>query len=153
MKEPLEFEIDPELDPSLADLINRILPICNNYMIVSRFVEEHSAFEYGRSHHAISAAMREMLQEYHILIAQFEHQSHTNPEFTLQKLWYYITPSITAFESLASLIEEIEQKAQPKANSFDFFSENHEALPKIGGVLLSLLAERMVFYGGYYNFC
>lgn len=136
-KDIIDFSIDQDLDASLADLLIRILPICSNYLKVSQFVEEHSAFEYGRVHHALCATMRDMMQEFHILIAQLEHHAHTATDFSLQKLWFYITPSIAAFENLASLVAAIEEKG-----GGDVFHSN------AGGVLLSLLADRMTLFSG-----
>jgi gamma-tubulin complex component 2 len=107
-------------------------------MRVSTFVEEHSAFEYGRVHHALCATMRDMMQEYHILVAQLEHQAHTNPDFSLQKLWFYLTPSISAFDSMATLTSSINHQ-----DGIDAYQS------RTGGVLLSLLAERMILFSGY----
>ena len=105
---------------------------------MSLFVEEHSAFEYGRVHHALCATLRDMMQEFHILIAQLEHEAHSNPNFSLQKLWFYMTPSLLAFDNLALLVASIDQ--QEEENLFQ---------NKVGGALLSLLAERMTLFSGY----
>ncbi|KAJ3307096.1 Gamma-tubulin complex component 2 [Kappamyces sp. JEL0829] len=147
LQEPMQFDIDPDLDASLADLISRILPICSYYHRVTAFVEEHSAFEYGRTHHALSASVREMVQEYHILVAQLEHQAHSNPDFTLQKLWFYLSPTLSDFEHLTSLLASIDDNGGSKPLSYDLFQE-HAVVPKSGGVLLSLLAQRLTLYGG-----
>ncbi|KAJ3335903.1 Gamma-tubulin complex component 2 [Kappamyces sp. JEL0680] len=147
LQEPMQFDIDPDLDASLADLISRILPICSYYHRVTAFVEEHSAFEYGRTHHALSASVREMVQEYHILVAQLEHQAHSNPDFTLQKLWFYLSPTLNDFEHLTSLLASIDDNGGSKPLSYDLFQE-HAVVPKSGGVLLSLLAQRLTLYGG-----
>lgn len=50
------------LDPSLHELVRRILPLCSNYSTVVRFIEEKSAFEYGLVNHALSAAMRSLIK-------------------------------------------------------------------------------------------
>ncbi len=146
--EPLEFSIDSDLDGSLANLIIRILPICSYYHQISAFVEEHSAFEYGRAHHALAASIRTLLQEYHILVAQLEHQAHSNPDFSLQKLWFFITPTSQVFENIANLAEMVDEPIEAKQGvEFQLFQEA-STLPKTGGVLLSLLAERMTLFSG-----
>ena len=147
--EPVDYNIVGDLDPSLANLITRMLPICSNYIKISNFIEEHSAFEYGRVQHSISACLRQMVHEYHILVAQLEHEAHTNSEFTFQKLWYYITPSLATFDHISQLIDSIEEKVSIADQKFQLFSENGNMhYEKIGGTLLSLLSERMVLFGG-----
>jgi gamma-tubulin complex component 2 len=91
-----------------------------------------------------------MLQEYHILVAQLEHEAHTNAEFTLQKLWYYITPSLDTFDHISLLIDSIEEKVNFVDQKFHLFSEQgNTQFEKIGGMILSLLSEKLILYGGY----
>ncbi|KAI8895937.1 Spc98 family-domain-containing protein [Globomyces pollinis-pini] len=147
------FKIDVQLEASLAAMVRRVLPHCMSYIVISRFIEEHSAFEYGKSHHALCASMRQILQEYHILVAQLEHLAHTTDDFTLHRLWYYAAPSFETLSSLESLVKKLEERTQSsKTNLFDinsfFNQDNTNSLSKTGGVLLSLLADRMVVLGG-----
>jgi gamma-tubulin complex component 2 len=149
----VDFNIAEELDPSLADLITRMLPICSNYLKICSFVDERSSFEYGRVHHSVSACLREILQEYHILVAQLEHESHTNGDFTFQKLWYYITPSLGTFNHISQLIDSIEEKVNFVDQKFQLFSDHGNAqFEKIGGMILSLLADRLILHGGYFAY-
>uniref|UniRef100_A0A8C0TTY8 Gamma-tubulin complex component n=1 Tax=Canis lupus familiaris TaxID=9615 RepID=A0A8C0TTY8_CANLF len=42
------FLVDPNLDLSIRELVNRILPVAASYSTVTRFIEEKSSFEYGQ---------------------------------------------------------------------------------------------------------
>jgi gamma-tubulin complex component 2 len=101
-----EFRIEPSLDPSLRELVKRILPICSDYSLIARFIEEKSAFEYGLVNHALSAAYRTLIKDYMILIAQLEHQ-HQLGQLTLQKFWFYIQPTMRTMEIMASIANSI----------------------------------------------
>ncbi|KAJ3326202.1 Gamma-tubulin complex component 2 [Boothiomyces sp. JEL0866] len=136
--------VNPELDPSLAELINKILPICTYLTAIERFIEDHIAFEYGKCHHALAACLRQIVQEYYILVAQLEHQAHTDKRFSLQKLIYYIKPTLETFTNIYLMIENIEEQKPSRSQSI----LNNENILKIGGTLLSFLADRMVVLGG-----
>lgn len=74
------------------------------YFASYRFVEEKSSFEYGQVNHALAAAMRTLIKEYMILITQLEHLQRQGL-LSLQKLWFYIQPTMRTLEILASLGE------------------------------------------------
>lgn len=66
------------------------------------FIEEKSSFEYGQVNHALTAAMRTLMKEYLILVSQLEHLQRQGL-LTLQKLWFYIQPTMRTMEILASI--------------------------------------------------
>eukprot|EP00079_Xenopus_tropicalis_P028015 XP_012822522.1 PREDICTED: gamma-tubulin complex component 2 [Xenopus tropicalis] len=123
------FSVEQNLDMSVKELVNRILPVAANYSTVTRFVEENSLFEYGQVNHALGAAMRTLGKEYMILITQLEHLQRQGL-LSLQKLWFYIQPTLRTMEVLASI-----------ATSLD----KGECL---GGATLSLLHDRTFGYTG-----
>lgn len=93
------FSIDKTLNVSLLALLNRILPVCGHYSTVRRFIEENSKFVYGMVNQALCAAMRVILKEFLVVVAQLEHQFHAE-QLSLQKLWYYIQPCLRSLEIL-----------------------------------------------------
>ncbi|XP_076466365.1 gamma-tubulin complex component 2-like isoform X2 [Babylonia areolata] len=103
---PKEFMIDQSLDPSLHELVRRILPLCSNYSTVVRFIEEKSAFEYGLVNHALCAAMRSLIKDYMVLVAQLEHQ-YRGGHLSLQKMWFYLQPTMRTLDILASIANSI----------------------------------------------
>lgn len=66
------------------------------------FIEEKSSFEYGQVNHALTAAMRTLMKEYLILVTQLEHLQRQGL-LSLQKLWFYIQPTMRTMELLASI--------------------------------------------------
>ncbi|XP_078663652.1 gamma-tubulin complex component 2-like [Branchiostoma floridae x Branchiostoma belcheri] len=117
------FNVDPSLDVSMKELVNRVLPVCSHYSTVCRFMEEKSMPDYGQVNHALCAAMRNLAKEYLILVAQLEHQSRQG-QLSLQKFWFYVQPCKRTLEILATIAETV--------NKGDCR----------GGAVLSLLHER-----------
>ncbi|XP_071958685.1 gamma-tubulin complex component 2-like isoform X2 [Antedon mediterranea] len=107
---PREFNVDPTLDVSLQELVYRILPMCSNYSTIMRFVEDKVAFEYGVVNHALSKAIRTLIKEYFILIAQLEYQ-YLLENLPLQRLWFYLQPCMQTLDVLASIASCIERGA------------------------------------------
>lgn len=46
----------------MQDLAKRILPLCENYVVVSQFAEARSHFKHGLVNHAFASALRAILQ-------------------------------------------------------------------------------------------
>lgn len=121
-------------DHSLADMVERILPLATYYTSIDAFVETQSHLEYGLINHALCSAIRDLLrvgpfdslepfnvepdninlhlaneQEYLVLIAQLEHQFSTSPSFTLQRLWFYVHPTLHTLSLIHGLASEISE--------------------------------------------
>ncbi|GFN75493.1 gamma-tubulin complex component [Plakobranchus ocellatus] len=118
-----EFLIDQSLDSSTRTLVQRILPMCANYSSVIRFIEEKSLFEYGLVNHALSNAMQSLIKDYMVLAVQLEQQLKTG-QLTLQKMCFYLQPTMTVLDILASVSNSINRGKC------------------IGGAVLSLLHEK-----------
>ncbi|KAM8888576.1 gamma-tubulin complex component 2 isoform 1-T2 [Synchiropus picturatus] len=123
------FIVDPTLDMSIKELVNRILPVASYYSTITRFIEEKSSFEYGQVNHALTAAMRTLMKEYLILITQLEHLQRQGL-LSLQKLWFYIQPTMRTMEILASIASSVDKG------------------DCMGGSTLSLLHDRTFNYTG-----
>uniref|UniRef100_A0A8C4Z1Z9 Gamma-tubulin complex component n=1 Tax=Gadus morhua TaxID=8049 RepID=A0A8C4Z1Z9_GADMO len=102
------FIVNPTLDMSIKELVNRILPVASYFSTITRFVEEKSSFEYGQVNHALTAAMRTLMKEYMILVTQLEHL-HRQGLLSLQKLWFYIQPPMRTMEILASIASSVDK--------------------------------------------
>lgn len=70
--------------------------------MIFSFIEEKSSFEYGQVNHALTAAMRTLMKEYLILVTQLEHLQRQGL-LSLQKLWFYIQPTMRTMEILTSI--------------------------------------------------
>lgn len=126
---PRSFTIDKTLEMSMLELVQRILPVCSHYSTICRFMEGKSSFEHGLVNHALCAAMRTLLKEYLILVAQLEHQFRLG-QLSLQKLWFYVQPCLRTMEILSSIVVAID-KGSCK-----------------GGAVLTLLHEKTVGFTG-----
>ncbi|GAB5586117.1 gamma tubulin complex Spc97/GCP2 subunit Alp4 [Umbelopsis nana] len=161
----IAYSLDETLDPSIRQLVEKVLPIATYYMSVDAFVELHSRFEFGTVSHALSAAIRSLLKEYLILIAQLEHQFRSSPTFTLQKLWFYVQPTLQTMHSLHTLANRIRAAAiqRPSGdddeNDFEAVLEGLKGIEENkgdiqvsdkqkGGALLTMLAERLIGMSG-----
>ncbi|RDW79759.1 spindle pole body component-1 [Coleophoma cylindrospora] len=101
------FRILPGLDPSLQDLTTAMLKLATHYGAIEAFVEVQSRAEFGAVNHALCAAIRKLLQDYLILIAQLETQFLTNPSFTLHVLNLHTLPTSHMMFQVYSLAHEI----------------------------------------------
>ncbi|PBP21070.1 Spc97/Spc98 family protein [Diplocarpon rosae] len=101
------FKILPGLDPSLQDLTTTMLKMATHYGAVEAFVEVQSREEFGAVNHALCAAIRKLLQDYLILVAQLETQFLTNPSFTLHVLNLHTLPTSHMMFQLHSLAHGI----------------------------------------------
>ena len=102
------FTVDGSADMSLSEIVNRMLPMCSNYSLVCRFVEAGSHFGKGLVSHALCSAVRSLLKDYYIFVAQLEHQFRKGV-LTLQKIWFYIQPSMKTIDILATVAMMIEK--------------------------------------------
>ncbi|KAK4550533.1 hypothetical protein LTR36_000112 [Oleoguttula mirabilis] len=101
------FRIAHGLDPSLRDLAGGMLKTATHYAALEIFVEVMGREECGTVNHALGAAMRKLLKDYVILIAQLEHQSLTNTGFTLHQLNLHLKPTGHMITQLYSLAQEV----------------------------------------------
>ena len=102
------FVIDKSADISLCEIVNRMLPLCSHYSMACRFVETGSHFGKGLVSHALCSAMRSLFKDYYIFVAQLEHQFRKGV-LTLQKIWFYIQPSMKTIDILATVAMMIEK--------------------------------------------
>ncbi|PPQ84427.1 hypothetical protein CVT25_011254 [Psilocybe cyanescens] len=103
----IRFVVAPSLDSSLGDLVERIIPLGMYYTAIHAFIEQRSHLDYGLVNHALCAAIREMLRDYQTLLSQLEHAFNTSPSFSLQKLWFYVHPTVHTLSLIYQLILEL----------------------------------------------
>lgn len=101
------FKLLPGLDPSLQDLTTTMLRMATHYGAIEAFVEVQSREEFGAVNHALCAAIRKILQDYLVLIAQLETQFLTNPSFTLHVLNLYTLPTSHMMFQIYSLAHQV----------------------------------------------
>ena len=135
------FKILPGLDPSLQDLTTSMLKMATHYGAIEAFVEVQSREEFGAVNHALCAAIRKLLQDYLILIAQLETQFLTNPSLTLHVLNLHTLPTSHMMFQIYSLAHEIlkrnsllEEDLEDSDGDFDDIENILESLREGGDV-------------------
>ncbi|KAI7543433.1 hypothetical protein KC331_g7400 [Hortaea werneckii] len=101
------FKVASGLDPSLRDLASGMLRTATQYSALEAFVDAMGKEESGTVNHALCAAIRKLLKDYLILIAQLEHQLLTNAGFTLHQLNLHLKPTGHMMQQLYALAQEI----------------------------------------------
>jgi gamma-tubulin complex component 2 len=164
------FQIAPGLDPSLKDLTISMLKMATHYSALEAFVDVQSRPEYGAVSHALCAAIRKLLKDYLILVAQLENQLLNNPNFTLHVLHLHTMPTSQSLAQLYSLGQELLKRntllAQDLDESIDDFDDVDNILEQLkeggdlvpggmsskkickGGNVLGLLTERLATFSG-----
>ena len=124
---PVSFQIDSnQVDGSSAHLVKLILPATGYYASVSHYIDIHSRYEFGLTQHAFCAALQSLLKEFLVLVAQLEAQ-YRKEQLTLQRLYYYLQPSIATLSRIHKLLLQIQF---PPSNSENVI---------IGGSLLNIM--------------
>ncbi|TFK37007.1 Spc98 family-domain-containing protein [Crucibulum laeve] len=123
----IRFVVSPSLDSSLRDLVERILPLGTYYTAIFAFVEHRSHLDYGLVNHALCAAIRDMLKDYQTLLSQLEHAFNTSPQFSLQKLWFYVHPTVHTLSLIYQLVLELATADDPSGELSDSSSSGSDA--------------------------
>lgn len=164
-----QYKIAHGLDPSLRDLATTMLKMATYYGAVEAFVEVQSREEFGVVNHALSAAIRKLLNDYLVLIGQFEHQFLTSPNFTLHLLHLHTMQTSHMLLQLYSLAKEILKKnamlEDDDDDSMDDFDDVENIIEQLreggdgaaalpgskicrGGSVLALLTQRLTSMAG-----
>jgi gamma-tubulin complex component 2 len=162
------FRILPGMDPCLQDLTITMLKMATHYMSVVAFVEVQSREEFGSINHALCAAIRKLLKEYLVLIAQMEQQLSANISFTLHVLQLHVLPTSHMMFQLYTLAQELLKKnrlLEEDLDSMDDLDDVENILEQLreggelapggmskkickGGNVLRLLTERLSYMSG-----
>lgn len=100
----LEYRIAArgQLEPALMEMASRMLPLCECVAVVQRYVETRRGYEWGLVCQALAGAMRQVVQDWQLMLAQLEHQLKAG-KLTMQALWYYVQPPMAAMRLVATI--------------------------------------------------
>ncbi|KAJ4516228.1 gamma tubulin complex Spc97/GCP2 subunit Alp4 [Exophiala dermatitidis] len=158
----------PGLDPSLKDLTSSMLSMATHHCALEAFTEVQSREEFGSVNQALCAAIRNILKDFLILVAQLEMKVLNDPSFTLHKMHIAVIPTMQCLAQLYSLAQELLKKNslldEDIDDSIDDFDadniierlkEGGDLLPGslaqkkcIGGNVLGLLTHRLSTFSG-----
>lgn len=162
------YKVSPGLDPSLKDLIESMLLMASQYSALEAFVEVQSRAEYGLVNHALCAAIRRLLRDYLILVAQLESRVTAESSFTLHQMHLSIIPTAQSLAQLYAVAQELlkknsllEEDVDESLDDFDAdnvierLKDGGDLLPGsmnrkrcIGGNVLALLTDRLATSSG-----
>lgn len=91
-----------DLESSLHAKVAKVLSVCEDVVVLQRFIETRLPFESGVVSHAVAAAMRHMLDDWMLMVTQLESLLRTG-RLTMQSLWYYIQAPLVTLQLLASI--------------------------------------------------
>ncbi|KAI0406123.1 Spc98 family-domain-containing protein [Xylaria palmicola] len=158
------FKVLPGLDPSLQDLTLSMLQMATHYAALEMFVNVQSRAEFGIVNHALCAAIRKLLHDYLVMVAQLESQFLTNETFTLHLLHVHTLPTSQMMSQLYALASDllkrnalldVESEEESGPEDFDNIIENlkrgGDLVPgnmtgkKVckGGVVIDLITKRL----------
>ena len=93
-------------DRTAASQVALLLPICEGAVQLREFIRVHSRYEFGLVSHALAAAIKAMLREFDILVAQLEHLLSCG-RLSLQKMVYLLQPTKTTLRLLEKLVRRL----------------------------------------------
>ena len=77
------------------------------YTALEVFVDTMGRAEFGTINHALCAAIRKILKDYLVLVAQLEHQFLNNTGFTLHQMSLHLKPTGHMMAQLYNLAQEV----------------------------------------------
>ncbi|GMH10350.1 hypothetical protein Nepgr_012191 [Nepenthes gracilis] len=96
------FQVDASMDLALQELAKRTFPLCESFLLIDQFVESRSLSKKGLVNHAFAAALRALLVDYQVMVAQLEHQFRLG-RLSLQGLCFYCQPIMRSMQALSSV--------------------------------------------------
>ncbi|GAA5986639.1 hypothetical protein JCM11641_005172 [Rhodosporidiobolus odoratus] len=137
-----QFVVDQGLDPWIASVVTRFLPLATYYTAVTAFVEQYSILEHGVINHALCAAIREMLRDYLVLLAQLEEQFTSSSSFTLQRFWLLVHPALNTLSLIHALTTDLVALCLPSVSDETSSEESSSEDEYEGGEgMANILAE------------
>ncbi|KAM3146816.1 hypothetical protein pb186bvf_000970 [Paramecium bursaria] len=105
-----EYAMEPHLeettcDVSLHQLISRLIPMCSQRDQIEYLLQIKNKFENGYVAQALCSCIRELMHKFTLMVNQLD-QEFIQGDLTLQKLWYYLQPSIRIIDAIHNLVTQ-----------------------------------------------
>jgi len=95
----------PGVEPTVAELSRKLLPLCESALVLQRFVQKRLHSSRGLVAQALAAAVQGYLSDWGVMVAQLEHLWRQG-RLTLQAMLYYCQPAAALLGLLASVAGE-----------------------------------------------
>ncbi len=105
------FEVEPRLehptcDSSLLYLTTKLVNLGVCYEKLQEFIRKRIHYEYGYVCHAVCGAFQSIIKEYLLLLTQID-TLFAQGGLTLQKLWFFVQPTLRLFSALSGLLGDL----------------------------------------------
>ncbi|KAH8354810.1 hypothetical protein KR084_008685, partial [Drosophila pseudotakahashii] len=121
------FNLHKDIDSSLSELVEGVLPLASYFMGVQKIVTATDG--QGQVINSLNEALQELTHDFYLLIAQAEQELQQN-RLTLQKLRYYIHPTIWVMEEIFTSLADIQLNDHRDAAVLTFL---HERIKRLEG--------------------
>lgn len=102
---PIAFKISDQIDVSLRNIVQDILPMASHFSIVQKFTQ-WSSTAHNQILQALSEILQNILNDYRVSITQLE-KEHSKNVLNLHKLLYLIRPNAQKLHILSDLVGKI----------------------------------------------
>ncbi|KAJ6798877.1 gamma-tubulin complex component 2 [Iris pallida] len=134
------LQIDQSMDLALQELVQRIFPLCEDFVLISQFVESESHFKSGLVNHAFAAALRALLLDYQAMVAQLEHQFRLG-RLSVQGLWFFCQPMMGSLHAMSIVVEKASSQNFSGSATLNLLQSQAKAMA--GDNAVRLLLEKM----------
>ncbi|EDW56163.1 GM22736 [Drosophila sechellia] len=126
-KYDVDFDIHTQLDCSLTHMVREILPLASYFMGVQKIVSATDGL--GQVMNSLNEALLELIHDFYLIIVQAEEELRLN-RLTLQKLLYYLQPTIWVMHEVWSSLVIIQLSDSRDAEVLTFL---HERIKRLEG--------------------
>lgn len=102
---PISFKISEQIDVSLRNIVQDILPMASHFSVVQKFTQWSSKAN-NQILQALSEVLQSILNDYRVSITQLE-KEHLKNALNLHKLLYLIRPNMQTLHILAELVGKV----------------------------------------------
>ncbi|XP_017066983.1 gamma-tubulin complex component 2 homolog isoform X2 [Drosophila eugracilis] len=121
------FAINKQLDHSLAELVQDILPLASYFIGIQKIIS--SSDHQGQVMNSLIEALQELTHDFYLMIVQTEMELRKQ-ELTLQKLLYYLQPTLWVMEEIWTALVDIQLNGHRGAAVLTYL---HERIKRLEG--------------------
>ncbi|XP_043658163.1 gamma-tubulin complex component 2 homolog isoform X2 [Drosophila teissieri] len=121
------FDIHMQLDRSLAELVQDILPLASHFMGMQKIVTATDG--QGQVMNSLNEALQDLTHDFYLLIVQAEQELRQH-RLTLQKLLYYLQPTLWVMEEIWTSLVDIQLSDYHDAAVLTYL---HERIKRLEG--------------------
>ncbi|XP_026837974.1 gamma-tubulin complex component 2 homolog isoform X2 [Drosophila erecta] len=121
------FDINMQLDRSLAEMVQDILPLASHFMGMQKIATATDG--QGQVMNSLNEALQDLTHDFYLLIVQAEQELRQH-RLTLQKLLYYLQPTLWVMEEIWTSLVDIQLSDYRDAAVLTYL---HERIKRLEG--------------------